>query len=255
MDLQLNGRACIVTGASIGIGVGIAKVLAREGACVALVARRLDLLEKVAAEIFEQTGTRPLIIAEDLTTADGPQNVINKAIEAFGQVDVLINNAGASMPVESGTSDEIEAVWDKSFALNFTAIRRLTDAALPSMKANGWGRIINVTGYMEPRHLNAAYSAKAAVNVWSKGLSCVVAKEGITINCIAPGLIRSEQIMDRLMPDDTARQEFIDANIPTGRLGEPEDIGQVVTFLASPLARLVTGVLLPVDDGMHYFAG
>ena len=254
MDLKLSERTCLVTGASAGIGMGIAKVLAQQKVRLAITGRRADRLERLADEIAEQCGSRPLVIAEDLATHDGPTRVAKRALDAFEKVDIVVNNAGASRPLSPDAGAAADAIWEESFALNFTAARRLTEALLPKMRANQWGRVINVTGFMEPRHLNAAYSAKAALHLWAKGLSCTVAKEGIAINCIAPGIMKSEQILERLLPDEKVRQKFVDDNVPIGYLGEPEDIGHLVAFLSSPLASYITGAVIPVDGGMHYFA-
>jgi len=102
--------------------------------------------------------------------------------------------------------------------------------------------------------LNAAIAAKGALHLWSKGLSCEVAADGITVNCVAPGRIKSVQIMERMYPTEESRREFIARNIPAGEFGEPEDMAWMVAFLASPRDRYVTGAVIPVDGGMHYFA-
>lgn len=255
MDFGIKDRVALVTGASVGIGSGIAKALAAEGARLAIVARGRERLEAVAAEIEDQGLSRPLVIAADIARPEGVLAVLDTVGEALGGVDILVNNAGTSMPLAPDYGPEVEQVWQASFDLNFTAGRRLIDGVLPGMRQRQWGRIVNITGYMEPRHLNAAYSAKAALNVWSKGLSCEVASTGITVNCIAPGIIRSEQILERLLADETVRDQFIAANVPAGDMGYPENIGHVVAFLASEQASYLTGALIPVDGGMHYFAG
>jgi len=251
MDLQLADRTALVTGASTGIGTGIARCLAREGVRLAITARRADRLQALADEIAAAGGPRPVIVAADVTAAQGPADIARQATEALGQVDILVNCAGGSrpLPVEAG-----DQAWDEAFALNFTAVRRLTDALLPGMRRRRWGRVINISGSMEPRSLNAASAAKAAVHVWAKGLSCDVAREGVTVNTIAPGRINSEQILNRLYPTEQARQDFIAANIPIGHFGEPEDMGNMAAFLCSPLAGYITGAVVPVDGGMHYFA-
>lgn len=251
MDLQLKHRSAIVTGASTGIGVGIAHCLAREGVRLAITARRGDRLAAVADDIEAQTGVRPVSITADVTAADDLARLVREASDANGNIDILINCAGGSRPLPLDAGD---AAWDESFALNFTAVRRLTDAVLPSMRARRWGRVINISGSMEPRSLNAASAAKAAVHLWAKGLSCDVAADGVTVNTIAPGRINSEQILNRLHPTEEARAAFIRANIPIGHFGEPEDIGNLVTFLCSPLAGYITGAVVPVDGGMHFFA-
>ncbi len=251
MDLQLEGRTALVTGANIGIGAGIARCLAREGARVVATARRQDLLDQVADEIAATGVARPTTIAGDITSADDVRRIAREAEEKAGPVEILVNCAGGSrpLPIEAG-----DAEWDEAFALNFTSARRLTAAVLPGMRARRWGRIVNISGTMEPRSLNAASAAKAALHLWAKGLACDLAREGITINTIPPGRIESEQIMNRLHPTEEARRDFIAKNIPIGYFGKPEDIGNLVAFLASPLAAYITGNVIPVDGGMHYFA-
>jgi 3-oxoacyl-[acyl-carrier protein] reductase len=251
MDLELRGRGCLITGASSGIGVGIAKILAGEGARIAITARRADRLEALAEEIAARGLARPVALPGDLTDRNDLVRIAEAATEALGQVDILVNNAGGSRPIAPDAGD---AAWDEAFALNFTAARRMTEALLPAMRARRWGRIVNISGSMEPRSLNAAGAAKAALHLWAKGLSCDVAGDGITINSIPPGRIKSEQIMNRLHPTEAARRDFIAANIPAGHFGDPEDIGHLVAFLAAPLARYITGAVIPVDGGMHFFA-
>ncbi len=251
MDLQLKGRTALVTGASAGIGAGVVECLAREGALVVATARRADLLEKLADRVEAAGGTRPVIIAGDITDKADVTRIAREAAEAVGPIQILANCAGGSRPLPVDAGDEY---WDEAFALNFTAMRRMAHEVLPAMRAARWGRIINMSGTMEPRSINAASAAKAALHLWAKGLSCDVAKEGITVNIIPPGRIESEQIMERLHPTEEARRDFIEKNIPIGYFGKPEDIGNLVAYLASPLASYITGNVIPVDGGMHYFA-
>ena len=142
MDLKLKDRICLVTGSSVGIGKGIVKALAREGATTIAVARRTNLLQDLANEVEEMGAITTHLITEDLSSKEGPENVAKKAIEEFGQIDVLINNAGQSV---SANWDSHDNLWTQSFDLNFHAARRLTTPLIPMMKKNKWGRIINIT--------------------------------------------------------------------------------------------------------------
>ena len=153
------------------------------------------------------------------------------------------------MPWDAG-----DEVWHEGMALNFEALRRLTMQFVPGMRQGQWGRIINITGGSEPFGVNVANSAKAAVHTWAKGLSRVLAPEGITISSLAPGRLNTEQILERLHADPEERRAFIEANIPIGYFGEPEDMAYLVAFLASPLARYITGEVIHVDGGMRRFA-
>jgi 3-oxoacyl-[acyl-carrier protein] reductase len=246
MDLQLAGRVALVTGASIGLGASIAEHLAAEGCRLALLARRGDLLEAVANAIAGQGHQRPLVIVEDVTS-DGMAERVRAVVEGrFGQLDILINNAGGSRPMANlGT----EAEWEEAMALNFTAGRRLAHAFVAGMRERKFGRIINITGNDEPAAMNAAVPPNGAVHIWAKALSRQVGGDGITVNCIPPGRIHSEQIDERLMPTKAVQDAWVAAHCPAGYIGEPEDLSVLVAFLCSPKARYITGQVIHVDGG------
>ena len=251
MNLDLEGRVALLTGASVGIGRGIAKALAAENVRLALIARRADLLETLSSEIVASGGPRPLILVRDVTAADTPEAARAKVLETFGRLDILVNNAGGSRPTDLAS---YEREWRDSLELNFEAARRLTHAVLPAMQERHWGRVVNITGSLEAKRLNAAAPAKAAMHAWAKGLSGAVGPFGITVNSIVPGRIHSEQIDQRLHPTLEDRAQFAAANIPLGYFGEPEDIAGLAVFLCSPRARYITGEIIHVDGGLRHHA-
>jgi 3-oxoacyl-[acyl-carrier protein] reductase len=248
VDLQLKDKTALVTGASVGIGRAIAKGLALEGARIAVAARRGELLESLAQEIEAQGGPRPALIVQDIMQEDAALRLRDAAMAALARVDILVNNAGGSRRLPVDAPDE---KWDEALTLNFTRYRQVTHALLPQMIERKWGRIINITGKSEPEGLNAAFAAKAAVHAWAKGLSREIGQYGITINSIPPGRIMSEQIRRNYPPD--YRKHFAETEIPLGYWGEPEDLAVLAVFLASPLARYITGAVIPVDGGLRRY--
>lgn len=250
MNFDFSGQTALVTGASQGIGRATAWLLALQGVRVAMAARRVALLDALRAQIVSQGGTEPVILEADLYPENGAERLARAATDALGRVDILVNSAGGSRPIGFDASKE---TWMEGLTLNFLRLRELTHALVPGMRAHGWGRVVNITGTSEPKALNAAFCAKAAVHVWAKGLSREVARDGVTVNCIQPGRIRSEQIARRYptLEDELA---FAKDEIPAGRFGEPEELAHLALFLASPLAGYITGTVIPVDGGMYRFA-
>jgi 3-oxoacyl-[acyl-carrier protein] reductase len=248
MDLNLKGRTALVTGASMGIGRGIALALAREGVKLAAAARRANLLEELAGEIVAAGGIKPVLIIEDFMQEGAPGRIAKAALAGLGSVDILINNAGGSRPFKLDASEE---QWHEAMTLNFTRQRQLAHALLGQMMERKWGRIINITGKSEPEGINGAFSAKAAVHAWAKGLSRDVGKYGITVNSIPPGRIMSEQIRRNYTPEFRTWQA--ENEIPVGRYGEPEDVANLVCFLVSPLAGYISGTVIPVDGGLRKY--
>jgi 3-oxoacyl-[acyl-carrier protein] reductase len=249
VDLQLKGKTALVTGASVGIGRGIAKALAAEGVRVAVSARRIDKLNELSAEIVAAGGLVPVVIESDLYAEDAAQRLASAAVSGLGQVDILVNNAGGSRSFKDLHVSEEQ--WQEAITLNFHRPRQVADALIDQMIARKWGRIINITGKSEPEHVNGAFCAKAGIHSWAKGLSRMVGPHGITVNCVPPGRIHSEQIFRNYTPE--YRQWQSENEIPMGRYGEPEDIAALVTFLASPIASYITGTVIPVDGGLRRY--
>lgn len=249
MELDIEGRAGLVTGATSGIGRATAVALAAEGVRLAVQGRREEQLDTLADEIEASGGRRPVVVVCELLTADAAAVVARSATDALGQVDILVNNAGGSRPLGIDATDE---AWDEATTLNFTRHRQLTTRLLPAMRSAGWGRIVNITGKSEPPTVNGAVVAKAAVMSWSKGLSRDVGHDGVTVNCVAPGKIMSEQILRNYSPEFRARQAAND--IPVGRYGEPVDVANLVCYLASERAGYLTGIVVPVDGGMRRYS-
>ena len=244
MELELKGRTALVTGASMGLGRAIAAELVREGVRVAVVARRRNLLEELQKELKAAL----VIIQQDFMEEGAPDRIAKAALEGLGSVQILVNNAGGSRRFTLEASEE---QWNEAITLNFTRQRQLTHKLLPQMIAGKWGRIINITGKSEPEGINGAFCAKAAMHSWSKGLSREVGKHGITVNCIPPGRIISEQILRNYSPEFRKRESEHD--IPVGEYGQPQDMANLVCFLASPRARYITGAVIPVDGGLRRY--
>lgn len=241
---DLGGKTALVTGASAGIGRGIALALAAEGVRLAVTARRRERLEALEKE----SGAKLVIIEQDFMAERAPQKIADAALKGLGAVDILVNNAGGSRAFKLDSS---EAQWEEAMTLNFTRQRQLAHALLGQMMARKWGRIINITGKSEPEGINGAFAAKAAMHAWAKGLSIEVGKHGITVNCIPPGRIMSEQIERNYTPE--FRQWQAEHEIPMGEYGQPADIANLACFLASPRARYITGAVIPVDGGLRKY--
>jgi 3-oxoacyl-[acyl-carrier protein] reductase len=249
MDLHLSDKTALVTGASAGIGRAIARGLAAEGVRTAIVARRTERLEALSRDIAAAGGPAPVIVTADVMDEEAVAAIAHEARRGLGQVDILINCAGGSRPMPV---DAPEERWEEAMTLNFTRVRQLTHAVLPGMIDRHWGRIVNITGKSEPEGLNAAFSAKAAVHAWAKGLSREIGQYGITINSIPPGRIMSEQIERNYPPE--YRAEHAAKEIPMGRYGEPEELACLAVFLCSPIAQYITGTVMPVDGGLRRYS-
>ncbi len=258
VDLGLEGRAAIVTGAGRGIGRQVALTLAGEGCRVLLVARGAEALSSVAEAIGQRGGTAtPLAV--DVTGAGTPNEIVERCLDAYGRLDILVNNAGASEPkaLETLTSDD----WRSAMELNFLAAARLSVACAPVMRAAGWGRMVHVasTSGRRPDKLFAPYSAaKAALINLSASLAAELSAHGVLSNCIVAGVTLTEMVQlnadataartDTTVGDVMARMLARTAPV-AGRFGIPEEIAAAVVFLASEPASWITGATLEVDGG------
>ncbi len=251
MNLGLAGKTCLVTGASTGIGYAAAVCLAEEGAQILAAARSTASLAALERAIRDRGASPPLCFAANLANADGPASLASQVLAQVSHVDVLVNNAGASRPL---SRPDDESTWEEAYRLNFVAARQLAQTFLPGMAERNWGRVINVSGAIVAKFMNAATPAKAALESWSKANAAFYAAKGVTVNCVAPGRITTPQILERLHPTEASRRDFIDRNIPAGRFGDPAEAAVVIAFLASALASYVNGVTVPVDGGSLRFA-
>jgi 3-oxoacyl-[acyl-carrier protein] reductase len=246
MDLALRDRVAIVTGGSRGIGKAICLGLAAEGANVAFCARGEEALRQTESELRD-LGVKVLPEPVDVTRPGALEDFIGRAAEGLGGVDILVNNVGGARPADD------DAAWQDSLNLNLMAAVRASRAVVPHMRARAGGSIIHITSIYGresggPPTYNAA---KAAMNGHAKSLALQLAPEGIRVNAVAPGSIRFEggSWDRRVKQDPEGMQRFVAQNIPAGRFGTPEEVADVVVFLASPRANWITGACINVDGG------
>jgi len=243
---DLQGRVALVTGASQGIGRACALELARDGAIVALAARNESKLADVVAEITS-SGGQAVAFVLDIASEESIKTAAKAILERFGKVEVLVNNAGIT---RDGLMMRMKrADWDDVLATNLTGTFLLTQAVLPPMLRNRWGRIVNITSVVgrtgQAGQVNYA-SSKAGLIGFTRSLAREVASRGITVNAVAPGYI--ETPMTAVL-DDKQRETMM-AQIPLGRPGTDLEIAQSVAFLASDRAAYITGHVLDVNGGM-----
>ncbi len=250
MDLGLQGKVAIVTGASHGVGRAIASVLASEGCRLSIVARGRKALDETVAELWH-SGREIVPIVADLTVAQDIEAVVQVTMQHFGQIDILVHNAGGAKGQNIfDTSDED---WEEALSLNVLALSRLAKLVAPIMSLQGGGRIIAISSIFgrETGGRTAYNSLKAASISLTKSLARQFAPNNILVNSVAPGsLLFPGSSWDRRKQADPDRiAAFVKSELPLGRFGTPEEIAHVVAFLASPFASLVSGACIPVDGG------
>jgi 3-oxoacyl-[acyl-carrier protein] reductase len=250
MNLGLAGRVALVNGASQGIGYGIARTLAEEGARVAIAARRAPALLAAAERIARETGAEVVPIQCDIRRAEDCERVVGETVRHFGALHALVNNDGAPpLGALLGFDDE---AWREALDQNLMSVVRLTRAAAPHMKAAGGGGILNITAIsmLEPkREFGLSVATWAAVMGFAKTASIELGRDSININTIAPGLIETPRLHKVTKQSGKVMGDFA-ASIPLGRVGTPEDIAALVALLVSPRGAYITGTTIPVDGGL-----
>lgn len=257
MDLGLRGKVALVAAASRGLGRAIAFELANEGAKLVLCARGAGDLEAARKDIAARTAVDVHAVVADLSDQAQLERVATEALATFGQVDVLVTNAGG--PPAGVFETHGWDAWERTVNLTLRSAVELTRAVLPGMRARKWGRIINVTSITVKQpvdNLILSNSIRAAVTGFARTLANEVATDGITVNNILPGYTRTERVEQ--LADATAKKEGIasrdvvariEKEIPMRRLGEPEEFAALAAFLASDRARYITGQSIAVDGG------
>jgi 3-oxoacyl-[acyl-carrier protein] reductase len=257
MDLQLKGKTALVFGASKGIGRGIADALAAEGVAVAIVARTQETIDRAVSEITAREG-RAIGVAGDLANWASIEAAVKSARDQLGPIDILVNNSGGPPP--SGVVGVKPEVWEAQFQAMVMPFFRVTDMLIGEMRARKWGRVLNVASYsvIEPiPTIGISNTLRSAIAGWAKTLAGEVARDGITVNMLLPGIIatdRSVQLHQALAKRQNISQEEalkrVESGIPVGRMGTPAEFGAVAAFLASPLAAYVTGSMIRIDGGL-----
>ena len=257
MDLGLKGRVALVTAASKGIGLGTAKVLAREGMKVAISSRSGPNLEKARAQLADETGSPVLAVPADMTRREDMENLVENTTKKLGNVDVLVYNAG---PPKTGTFADLSySDWEEASRLLLLSAVSLTKAVVPGMKSKEWGRLIYITSFTLKQpvpNLVLSNTVRLAIAGLSKSLSRELASDGITSNVIVQGYVRSDRMLHIIeesaaksgkTKDETYRE--MAKAIPLGRYAEPEEVGSLVAFIASEKGAYLNGSVFTIDGG------
>ena len=255
MEFGLNGKVAVITGASEGIGKATAAAFAREGAKVAICARRPDVLEAAAQTVRGQTESEVLAVPTDMSNAESVAAFMQQVTDRFCGIDILVNNVGASAaaPFESLSDED----WQADLDLKVFSTIRTCRAAIPSMRARGGGRIINITTVAGKAPGAASYPSsvtRAAGIALTKGLSKELAKDHILVNTVCLSIVKSGQIernARRRFPNLSLEEAFTEMGkgLPVGRIGEAEEAADLILYLASERAGFITGASINFDGG------
>lgn len=258
MDLKLKDKRALVTGSSRGLGYATALALAKEGCKVAINGRDEAKIKAVAEKLSKETGTQVIGLAGDVSLADVPEKLIQQAAKAFSGLDILITNAGGPPP---GSIDSLdEAAWQRGVDLSLMAHVRLIKAALPFLRKSVAASVLTVTSFTVKQPLEnllLSNSIRTAVIGLTKSLALELGREDIRVNSILPGWTETERVTDLMTTRATANSSTVEEEmrkqagaIPLGRMGQPEEFANAATFLVSPAASYITGVMLSVDGGL-----
>jgi 3-oxoacyl-[acyl-carrier protein] reductase len=258
MELGLQDKRAFIAGSSRGLGFATAMTLAREGCRVAVNSRQPEQAKETADRITAETGTQAVGLAGDVTDATVAQQLIEAAVDALGGLDILVTNAGGPPAGSFELFDE--ATWQKAIDLSFMSHVRLIRAALPHLRKSDAASVLTITSYTVKQpmpNLVLSNSIRAATVGLTKSLAMELGKENIRFNSILPGWTQTERVQElmagRAKNNNTTVEEEISkqtAEIPLGRMGQPQEFANAAAFLVSPAASFIHGVMLPVDGGI-----
>ena len=252
MDLTLNGKVAMITGGSRGLGRQCALALGREGCAVAICGRDSETVRKTVYELAG-LGVKANGSQADVTNPEDAERFLQETTATLGAPDILVNNVGGRRGSVLFDETSMEQFLE-GLEVNLISAVRMTKLALPHMQAQGWGRVINISSIYGREHGGSVdyMTGKAGMIAFSKHLALQLAQTGVLVNCVAPGSIDFPgSTWDRFQQNNTPEvvAEFIDRNLPMGKFGWPEPIGETVAFLASDRAGLITGACINVDGG------
>jgi len=267
MDLGISGRVAVVTGASAGIGYAVADELLANGACVLIVARNATKLSNAATALRKLPGARVATLPVDVAAPEAASRIVDAALSSFGALHILVNNAGRAHA--GGLMAAQDEDWDEMTAVKLTAMRRLCKVAIPIMRQQRWGRIVNMSSiggiYPNPKLL-ISHVLSAAINNLTKSLALEVARDGVLVNAIAIGAVATDNWASNMVPSlRRTRRDFaslsdeeviarISAELtPVGRPGKPSEIAAIAAFLASARNGFVTGATIEAAGGAERF--